>query len=108
MHCHIVAYNANCMIFGVLSHALKPIKKALTSFETMRYINRRGVGPRLARRGAMTMKTNGRKRALTFGDFIAAAYRAWGTRRANGLVRLAFNARLVVFRGGQRFMISEE
>jgi len=41
-------FNATCTVFGLLTHALKPIKKALTSFETMRYINRRGVGPRLA------------------------------------------------------------
>jgi hypothetical protein len=54
------------------------------------------------------MKTNHKKRALTFGDFIAAAYRAWGARRARGLVRLALNAHLVVFRGQQRFVILEE
>ena len=54
------------------------------------------------------MKTNGKKRVLTFGDFIAAAYRAWGTRRAKGLVWLAVNAHLVEFRGRQRFVISEE
>ena len=35
------------------------------------------------------MKNNHKKKALTFGDFIAAAFRAWGTRRARGLVRLA-------------------
>jgi hypothetical protein len=56
----------------------------------------------------MTITTNGKKRAMTFGDFIAAAYRAWGTRRAKGLVWLAVNARLVEFRGGQRIEISEE
>ena len=54
------------------------------------------------------MKTNHKKKALTFGDFIAAAYRAWGSRRARGLVRLALNAHLVVFRGRQRFVIPEE
>jgi hypothetical protein len=56
----------------------------------------------------MKMKPNGRKRALRFGDFIAGAYRAWGRQRAKGLVRLAVNARLVVFRGRQRFVISGE
>jgi len=56
----------------------------------------------------MTVKTNGKKRALTFGDFIAASYRAWGARRAKGLVWLAVNAHLVVFRGRQRFVIAEE
>jgi hypothetical protein len=55
------------------------------------------------------MRTNGsRGRGLTFGDFIAASYRAWGSRRAKGLVWLAVNAHLVVFRGQQRFVISEE
>ena len=56
----------------------------------------------------MNTRTNGKDRALTFGDFIAGAYRAWGKRRAKGLVRLAFNARLVVFREPQRFLIPEE
>ena len=56
----------------------------------------------------MTMRTDGREREVTFGDFIAGAYRAWGKRRAKGLVRLAFNARWVVFREPQRFVISEE
>ena len=56
----------------------------------------------------MTVKTNDTKRAMTFGDFIAGAYRAWGTRRAKGLVWLAVNARLVEFRGPQRLVISEE
>jgi hypothetical protein len=56
----------------------------------------------------MTMKTNDTKRAMTFGDFIAGAYGAWGTRRAKGLIRLALNAQLVEFRGPQRLVISEE
>ena len=54
------------------------------------------------------MKTNGKKPVLRFGDFIAAAYRAWGRRKAKELVRRAVNARLVVFRGRQRFVITEE
>jgi hypothetical protein len=54
------------------------------------------------------MKTNGNKKSLTFGDLVAASYRAWGARRAKGLVRLAVNAHLVVFRGQQRFVIPEE
>ena len=56
----------------------------------------------------MTIKTNRKKRGLMFGDFIAATYRAWGKRRAPGFVRLAVNAHLVVFRGGQRVVISED
>ena len=54
------------------------------------------------------MKTNHKKKALTFGDFIAAAYRAWGARRAIGLVRLALNAHFVVFRGRRRMVIDED
>lgn len=54
------------------------------------------------------MRTKGKKSALTFGDFIAASYRAWGSGRAKGLVRLALNSHLVVFRGRQRFVIQED
>jgi hypothetical protein len=56
----------------------------------------------------MTTTTEAKKRVITFGDFIAAAYRAWGRRRAKGLVWLAVNARLVEFRGKRRFVISED
>ena len=56
----------------------------------------------------MTTTTNGNKRVLTFGDFIAAAYGAWGRHRAKGLVWLAVNARLVKFHGEQRFEITED
>ena len=54
------------------------------------------------------MKSNHKKKALTFSDFIAATYRAWGARRARGVVRLALNAHFVLFRGQQRFVILEE
>jgi hypothetical protein len=54
------------------------------------------------------MKTKAKNRALTLGDFIAGAYRAWGKRRAKALVWLAVNARLVEFRGPKRLEISEE
>jgi hypothetical protein len=53
-------------------------------------------------------RSYGKDRAVTFGDFIAGAYRAWGDRRAKGLVRLAFYARLVVFQEPQRSVIPEE
>jgi len=56
----------------------------------------------------MMGKSIGKKRAVTFCDFIAATYRAWGVRRGRGLVRLALNAHIVVFRGHQRFVIGEE
>jgi len=49
----------------------------------------------------MIVKINGKKRALRFGDFIAGAYRAWGKRRAKGLLRLALHSRVVVFREPQ-------
>jgi hypothetical protein len=52
------------------------------------------------------MKTNHKKKALTFGDFIANVYSACGKRRAGKIVQLAVNAHLVVFRGQRRFMIS--
>jgi hypothetical protein len=51
------------------------------------------------------MKSNRKKKGLTFGAFIAAAYRAYGKRRAKGIVQLVVNARLVEFRGQQRFVI---
>jgi hypothetical protein len=52
------------------------------------------------------MKINLKNKALTFGDFIVAVYRASGKRRARGIVRHAVNARLIVFCGQQRFVIS--
>jgi hypothetical protein len=54
-----------------------------------------------------SMKSNSKKRALTFGEFVAALYAAWGKRKALGIVRLAVNAHLVEFRGRERFVISE-
>jgi len=51
------------------------------------------------------MISNRKKKGLTFGAFIAAAYRAYGKRRAKGIVQLVVNARLVEFRGQQRFVI---
>jgi hypothetical protein len=52
------------------------------------------------------MKTNRKKKVLTFGDLIAAVYGACGQRRARAIVRLAVNAHLVAFRDHQRFVIS--
>ena len=56
----------------------------------------------------MKNTTNGKDRALMFGDFVAGAYRAWGRRRAKGLVWLALYAGLVEFRGPERVVISED
>jgi hypothetical protein len=55
----------------------------------------------------VAIKTNGKQRGLVFGDFIVAAYEAWGRRKARWLVRLAVNAQLVEFHGGQLFVITE-
>ena len=52
------------------------------------------------------MKTNYRKKPLTFGEFVSAAHDAWGGRRASGFVWLAVNAHLVEFRGQQRYVFS--
>jgi hypothetical protein len=65
-------------------------------------------GPIFSDKEGVSIKTTDVKRELRFGDFIAAAYGAWGARRAKGFVRLAVNARLLVFRGRQRFVIAEE
>lgn len=53
------------------------------------------------------MKFDPAKKALTFGEFIMAAYDAWGKPQAKGIVWLAVNAQLVEFRGPRRFVISE-
>jgi hypothetical protein len=53
------------------------------------------------------MKTNCRKRSLTFGELIAAVHDAYGRQKAEGIVRLAVTARLVEFRGRDRFLILE-
>ena len=52
------------------------------------------------------MKTDSRKRCLTFGEFITRVYDAWGRRKARGIVRLAIKSRLIEFRGTERFVIS--
>jgi hypothetical protein len=52
------------------------------------------------------MKTIQRKRALTFGELIAAVYAACDQRRAKDLVRLAVNVHVVAFRGDRRYLIS--
>src|ERR1017187_1544560 len=106
MHCYALVFDAICIVFGGLSHALKATKMALTRFVTVRYMNRCGVGPRLAKKAMMTITTNGMKGVLMFGDYIAAAYRGSGRRRAKRLVWPVANSRLVEFRGPQRIVIS--
>ena len=58
--------------------------------------------------GRMTAKTNDTKREMTLGDYMAGAYRAWGARRAKGLVWQAVNSRLVELQGPQLIVISDE
>jgi len=53
------------------------------------------------------MMINHKRKPLTFGEFIAAAYDTCGGQRAEGIVRLAVNAHLVEFRGRDRFVILE-
>ena len=54
----------------------------------------------------LLLMKNKRKKHLTFGELIAAAYRAWGKAEAEEMLRLAVKARLVVFQGHERFLIS--
>jgi hypothetical protein len=49
----------------------------------------------------MNMK---QKKELTFGDVVTAAYQIWGPGQAEKMVRLALNARLVVFRKQPHFL----
>jgi hypothetical protein len=49
---------------------------------------------------------NRKKKALTFGDFIAGVYETYGRRKARGIVRDAVNGHLLVFRGNCRYVIS--
>jgi hypothetical protein len=52
------------------------------------------------------MKTNGKKRPLTFGEFITCVYDNQGERKARGIVRLAIKSHLIEFRGQQRYVIA--
>jgi hypothetical protein len=59
----------------------------------------------MAQKVPLPSRTNGcTRKLLTFRDLIAAVYERCGKAHANGLLRLAVNARLVVFLGQQRFM----
>jgi len=44
------------------------------------------------------MKANHKKEGLTFGDLIETVYGVCGNRTARGIIRLAIDARVVVFR----------
>jgi hypothetical protein len=51
------------------------------------------------------MKTQPKKKPLTFGEFVSGAYRAWGEHKAKGIIQLAVKARLIEFRERQRSAI---
>jgi hypothetical protein len=51
------------------------------------------------------MKAKPGKRPLTFGDVVAGGYRAWGRRKAKGMIRLAIKLQMIEFRGQQRFVL---
>jgi hypothetical protein len=46
------------------------------------------------------------KKHITFGDFVAGGYHAWGKREARGIIQLALKTHLVEFLGQQLFVIS--
>jgi hypothetical protein len=48
------------------------------------------------------MKANHKKKALTFGGLIETVYGVCGARRAQGIIRLAIDAHVVVFREQHR------
>jgi hypothetical protein len=50
------------------------------------------------------MKANHKKKALTFGNLIETVYSACGNRRARGIIRLAIDAHIVVFREQRRVL----
>ena len=52
------------------------------------------------------MKDRFKKKPLTFGEFVAACYRACGKRRANGVIRLAVKSHMIEFRGHDLFVIT--
>jgi hypothetical protein len=51
------------------------------------------------------MKAYSNQKSLTFGDFVAGAYRAWGKREAAGIIRLAIKAHIIEFLGNERIVI---
>jgi hypothetical protein len=52
------------------------------------------------------MKAHPKMRPLTFGDFVAGVYHAWGKRKAAGIVKLAIKMHLIEFRGTERFEVA--
>jgi hypothetical protein len=52
------------------------------------------------------MKSNCRRKSLTFGEFVARVYDIWGERKAGEIVQIAVKSHLIELRGQQRFAIS--
>jgi len=52
------------------------------------------------------MKAHAKIKPLTFGDFVAGVYHAWGQRKAKGIVKLAIKMHVIEFRGTERFVIA--
>jgi len=51
------------------------------------------------------MNSIAKKKALTFGTYIATVYEVCGSRRGIAIVERAVNAHLVKFRNRQRYLI---
>jgi hypothetical protein len=52
------------------------------------------------------MNSISKKKALTFGGYIAAVCEAYGSRRGKTIVQHAVNAHLLKFRSQRRFLVS--
>ena len=52
------------------------------------------------------MKSKPAKKALTFGNLVTNFYHTYGKRKANGILRLATEAKLVEFRGRDHYILS--
>ena len=61
---------------------------------------------RTSRLYSQGMKTNPVEKWLTFGELVATVYSACGKRKARGILQLALLARVVAFRGRNRFVIA--
>ena len=42
---------------------------------------------------------------MTFGDFVAGVFRAWGPRKAESMVKFAIKMRLIEFVATDRFVV---
>jgi hypothetical protein len=52
------------------------------------------------------MKTHPKNKPLTFSDFVAGVYHAWGKHRAREIFKLVVKTHIIEFRGTERFVIS--